>query len=71
MEKTAYLPASEEGRHVEALLKKAFKQGLIFKVGDYGVLEWNIEHKEDEFDLDIDSDYLRRVVESLATYGIS
>ncbi|NXK58447.1 DTX3L ligase, partial [Sylvietta virens] len=50
--RTAYLPDNEEGREILELLKKAFKQKLIFTVGqsrttgEQNVITWNdIHHK--------------------------
>ncbi|XP_078471286.1 E3 ubiquitin-protein ligase DTX3L-like [Lampetra planeri] len=80
--RTAYLPASPEGRHVLGLLRRAFDQRLIFTIGTSSTTElhdcvtWNdIQHKTsthegpDSYGYP-DRDYLKRVQEQLKAKGI-
>ncbi|XP_075008932.1 E3 ubiquitin-protein ligase DTX3L isoform X2 [Calonectris borealis] len=78
----AYLPDNKEGREILQLLKRAFKQKLIFTVGQsrttgaQGVITWNdIHHKTSmtggptKFGYP-DPDYLQRVRSELKARGI-
>ncbi|XP_009082304.1 PREDICTED: E3 ubiquitin-protein ligase DTX3L, partial [Acanthisitta chloris] len=80
--RTAYLPNSKEGQEILELLKRAFKQKLIFTVGQSrttgaeGVITWNdIHHKTSvsggptKFGYP-DPDYLERVRSELKAKGI-
>ncbi|XP_041529181.1 E3 ubiquitin-protein ligase DTX3L isoform X2 [Microtus oregoni] len=81
-QRTAYLPDNQEGRHVLDLLQKAFKNRLIFTVGDSrvsgmsDVVTWNdIHHKTNMFGGPgnfgyPDPHYLTRVKEELKAKGI-
>ncbi|XP_010157312.1 PREDICTED: E3 ubiquitin-protein ligase DTX3L, partial [Eurypyga helias] len=80
--RVAYLPDSKEGREVLQLLEKAFKQKLIFTVGQSrttgaeSVITWNdIHHKTSMFGGPTnfgypDPDYLPRVRSELKARGI-
>ncbi|XP_062957805.1 E3 ubiquitin-protein ligase DTX3L [Cynocephalus volans] len=80
--RTAYLPDNDEGREILRLLCKAFKQRLIFTVGESRVLgisdviTWNdIHHKTSQYGGPEkygypDPDYLKRVKEELKAKGI-
>ncbi|KAM6421404.1 E3 ubiquitin-protein ligase DTX3L [Rhynochetos jubatus] len=80
--RVAYLPDSKEGREILQLLNKAFKQKLIFTVGQSrttgaeGVITWNdIHHKTSMFGGPSnfgypDPDYLQRVRSELKARGI-
>uniref|UniRef100_S4RV94 E3 ubiquitin-protein ligase n=1 Tax=Petromyzon marinus TaxID=7757 RepID=S4RV94_PETMA len=78
----AYLPDSQEGRHVLSLLQRAFHQRLIFTIGTSSTtglqdcVTWNdIHHKTsthggaDSYGYP-DPDYLKRVQEELKAKGI-
>ncbi|OCT63238.1 E3 ubiquitin-protein ligase DTX3L [Xenopus laevis] len=80
--RTAYLPDSKEGREVLQLLEKAFKQKLVFTIGESrttgaeNTVTWNdIHHKTNtvggpqEFGYP-DPDYLKRIREELKAKGI-
>ncbi|NXH63327.1 DTX3L ligase, partial [Rhabdornis inornatus] len=80
--RTAYLPDNKEGREILQLLKRAFKQKLIFTVGQshttgaQSVITWNdIHHKTSmsggptQFGYP-DSSYLQRVRSELKAKGI-
>ncbi|XP_005345151.1 E3 ubiquitin-protein ligase DTX3L [Microtus ochrogaster] len=81
-QRTAYLPDNQEGRKVLDLLQKAFKNKLIFTVGDSrvsgmsDVVTWNdIHHKTSTFGGPgnfgyPDPHYLTRVKEELKAKGI-
>ncbi|XP_038202199.1 E3 ubiquitin-protein ligase DTX3L [Arvicola amphibius] len=81
-QRTAYLPDNKEGRKVLDLLHKAFKNRLIFTVGDSrvsgasNVVTWNdIHHKTSTFGGPEnfgypDPHYLTRVKEELKAKGI-
>lgn len=82
IERTAFLPDNEEGKEVLRLLRRAFKQKLIFTVGDSrvsgasNVITWNdIHHKTnthggpDRFGYP-DPNYLKRVKQELKAKGI-
>ncbi|NXX38554.1 DTX3L ligase, partial [Tricholaema leucomelas] len=78
----AYLPDNEEGREILQLLKRAFKQKLIFTVGQsrttgaQNVITWNdIHHKTSLYGGSTgfgypDPDYLQRVRSELKAKGI-
>ncbi|XP_075821198.1 E3 ubiquitin-protein ligase DTX3L isoform X2 [Microtus pennsylvanicus] len=80
--RTAYLPDNQEGRHVLGLLREAFKNRLIFTVGDSrvsgmsDVVTWNdIHHKTSTFGGPgnfgyPDPHYLTRVKAELKAKGI-
>ncbi|XP_053519028.1 E3 ubiquitin-protein ligase DTX3L isoform X2 [Artibeus jamaicensis] len=80
--RTAYLPDNKEGREVLKLLQKAFKQKLIFTVGESrvtglsNVITWNdIHHKTsmsggpERYGYP-DPNYLKRVKQELKNKGI-
>ncbi|EPQ03058.1 E3 ubiquitin-protein ligase DTX3L [Myotis brandtii] len=81
-QRTAFLPANEEGKEVLTLLQKAFAQKLIFTVGDSrvsgmsDVTTWNdIHHKTSmiggpEMYGYPDPNYLKRVKQELKDKGI-
>ncbi|XP_060766690.1 E3 ubiquitin-protein ligase DTX3L-like isoform X2 [Neoarius graeffei] len=80
--RTAYLPNNAEGNHVLSLLRRAFKQKLIFTVGvsrttgaDNMVIWNDIHHKTNTHGGPQsygypDPDYLKRVKEELKAKGI-
>ncbi|KFQ91692.1 E3 ubiquitin-protein ligase DTX3L, partial [Nipponia nippon] len=80
--RTAYLPDNKEGREILQLLERAFKQKLIFTVGQsrttgaQGVITWNdIHHKTSQTGGPTnfgypDAEYLQRVRSELKAKGI-
>ncbi|NWS86152.1 DTX3L ligase, partial [Toxostoma redivivum] len=80
--RTAYLPDNEEGREILQLLKRAFRQKLIFTVGQshttgaQGVITWNDIHHKTSMDGGPtqfgypDPSYLQRVRSELKAKGI-
>ncbi|XP_060577164.1 protein mono-ADP-ribosyltransferase PARP14-like [Ruditapes philippinarum] len=83
IERFAYLPDNDEGRHILSLLRRAFDRRLIFTIGESrttgkeGVVTWNdIHHKTrptggpERFGYP-DPTYLIRVKEELAAKGVT
>ncbi len=68
--RSAFLPDTEKGRRVLALLKTAFERKMTFAVGPDDVLQWNIEHRT-EFAGPTDLGYLDRVTSQLSDLGVA